>query len=178
MYKNSDDFGSSLENLIIQLQFNINEIYPIFQEAFEAAYGKFAAHIPNHLTRQLFFACQVFDPKFIHSGNALRKNIRQYNVIKEFENPSDELLREWEIYCGLNDEFSGELELDQYWLNMTAQLPIFSNIALDYIWLPVSSCAVERSFSMYNSLLASDRQNLSKDSLEKLNMMYFNGIMT
>ena len=41
-------------------------------------------------------------------------------MIKEFENPSDELLREWGIYCGLNDKFSEELELDQYWLNMTA----------------------------------------------------------
>ena len=119
MYKNSVDFGSSLENLIIQLQFNINELYPIFQEAFEAAYGKFAAHIPNHPTRQLFFACQVFDPKFIQTKNVLQKNIQQYNAIKEFINPIDELLREWKIYCKLNNEFLDEMELDQYWINKT-----------------------------------------------------------
>jgi hypothetical protein len=57
------------------------------------------------------------------------------------------------------------------------QLAILSNIALDYIWLLVSSCNVERNFSMYNSLFDSDRQNLSQDSLKRLNMMYFNGIM-
>ena len=58
---------------------------------------------------------------------------------------------------------------------MQKNLPILSNIALDYIWLPISSCSVERSFSMYNNLLNSDRQNLSYESLKQLNMLYFNG---
>ena len=78
------------------------------------------------------------------------------------------MLREWGIYCGLgNIEILGEIELNQYWLNKTIQLPILSKIALEYIWLPISSCSVERSFSMYNSLLDNDRQNLSQDSLKK-----------
>ncbi|PKC03120.1 hypothetical protein RhiirA5_424242 [Rhizophagus irregularis] len=47
-YRNSDDFA-----------------------AFEAAYAKFAAHIPNHPAQPLFHACQVFNLKFIHSGNVL-----------------------------------------------------------------------------------------------------------
>ena len=73
--------------------------------------------------------------------------------------------------CGLDNEFLGDMELDQYWIDKATQLPILSNIALDYIWLPISSCTIERSFSMYNSLLDSDRQNLSQDSLKTLNMM-------
>ncbi|CAB4432412.1 unnamed protein product [Rhizophagus irregularis] len=176
MYRNSNDFGPSLENLIIQLRFNPNDFYAIFRLAFETAYSKFSAHIPNHPTRPLFHACQVFDPRYIHAGDLLRKNIWQYSIIKEFANLSDELLREWGIYCGLNNEFLGEIELDQYWLNKATQLPILSNIALDYIWLPISSCTVERSFSMYNSLLDNDRQSLSKDSLKGLSMLYFNGV--
>ena len=56
---------------------------------------------------------------------------------------SPKLLQEREIYCGLDNEFLGEIELDQYWLNKATQLPILSNIALDYIWLLVSSCTVE-----------------------------------
>ncbi|EXX68674.1 hypothetical protein RirG_102990 [Rhizophagus irregularis DAOM 197198w] len=94
MYRSSNEFGPLLENLITQLRFNPSEIYPIFQAAFEAAYEKFAAHIPNHPARQFFYSCQVFDPKFVHNGDIFRKNIRQYNFIKEFDNPSDELLRE------------------------------------------------------------------------------------
>ena len=103
-----------------------------------------------------------------------------YNDIGEFKNPTNELITEWGIYCGLDNEFLGEMDLDQYWLNKSTQLPILSNIALDYIWLPISSCTVERSFSMYNSLLDSDRQNLSQDSLKKLSIIYsiLMGIMT
>jgi hypothetical protein len=176
--RNSSNFGS-LENLIIQLRFNPEDFYVIFRLAFEAAYNKFAVHIPNHPARRLFYSCQVFDPKYIYTGDISQKDIRQYNAIHEFANPPDELLREWGIYCGLgNNEVLGEIELNQYWLNKATQLPILSKIALEYIWLPVSSCSVERSFSMYNSLLDSDRQNLSQESLKKLNMMYFNGIKT
>ena len=64
--------------------------------------------------------------------------------------------------------------LDNYWKILSVRLPILSNIALDYIWLPISSCVVERSFSLYNSLLDSNRQSLSKESLKQLNMLYFN----
>ena len=52
---------------------------------------------------------------------------------------------------------------------MTTRLPIISQIAVDYIWLPISKF----SFSLYNTLLGSDRQNLSKESLKQLNMMHF-----
>ena len=94
MYRNSDEFEPSLENLITQLWFNTNELCPIFQAAFKAAYRKFAAHIPNHSAQQLFYACQDFNSKFVHNGDVLRKNIWQYNAIKEFNNLSDELLQE------------------------------------------------------------------------------------
>ena len=83
-----------MNNLIISLRFNTQEVYDIFRAAFEAAYSKFSAHIPNHPARSIFYACQVFDPTFIHSGDGLRKNIQKYSVIKEFDNLSDELLRE------------------------------------------------------------------------------------
>ena len=59
-------------------------------------------------------------------------------------------------------------------MNLGDKLPILSKIALDYIWLPVSSCSVERSFSIYNNILNENRQNLSEDYLKRLNMMYFN----
>ena len=91
------------------------------------------------------------------------------------ENPSNELILEWGIYCGFEHQISlAEMDLNEYWLGMMQQLPLLSKIALDYIWLPISSCSVERSFSMYNSLLDSDRQNLSLDSLKNLNMLYYN----
>jgi len=58
-YRKSDNFGHSLNNLIISLRFNTQELYAIFRAAFEAAYSKFSAHIPNHPARSIFYACQV-----------------------------------------------------------------------------------------------------------------------
>ena len=109
----------------------------------------------------------------MHIGNTQRHSIYQYSVINELNNPSNNLVHEWGIYCGL--EFDGsvdESKLDVYWNNLTTRLPILSQIAFDYIWLPISSCAVERSFSLYNTLL--DNDCLSKESLKQLNMMYYN----
>ena len=69
----------------------------------------------------------------------------------------------------------GEINLEEYWMNLGDKLPILSKLALDYIWLSISSCSVKRSFSIYNNILDENRQNLSEDSLKRLNMMYFNG---
>ncbi|PKC05586.1 hypothetical protein RhiirA5_420754 [Rhizophagus irregularis] len=53
---------------------------------------------------------------------------------------------------------------------VTADIPL-EKIVRNYIWLPISSCAVERSFSAYNKILDDDRQNLSLESLKFLTMM-------
>ena len=102
-------FGIELENLITSLHFNPSAVYSIFQAAFQAAFKKFELHIPNHPTHPLFCAARIFDPKYMHLGNNIqRHNIYQYSIIKELNNPSDDLLHEWDIYCGL--EFDENIE--------------------------------------------------------------------
>jgi hypothetical protein len=63
---NSQDFGPDLDNTIISHYFNPPDFYPVFRLAFEAAFNKFNAHIPSHPTRSLFWAAQIFDPKYIY----------------------------------------------------------------------------------------------------------------
>ena len=172
---NSQNFGLDLDNTIVSHNFNTYDFYPIFRLAFKEAQTKFNAHIPLHPARFLFKAVQIFNPKYILLGSLGRKDLRQYNSIKELANPSDELLNEWSIYCGMElENLVEEIDLEEYWMNLGDKLPIISKIALDYIWLPISSCSVERSFSIYNNILDDNRQNLSEDSLKRLNMMYFN----
>src|SRR4051794_28311056 len=89
-------FGSEIENIIRQHLFNPDDFYPIFRQAFQVAYNKFSMHIPNHPARSLFYACQVFNPKYIHLGDIHRKDIRHYSAIIELDNTSDGLLCEWE----------------------------------------------------------------------------------
>ena len=173
---NSQDFGLDLDATITSHYLNPSNFYPIFRAAFVVAFNKFNAHIPSHPARSLFQATQIFDPKYILLGPLERKNLRQYSVIKELAHPSDELLCEWSIYCGMQlENLVGKINLEEYWMDLEDKLPILSKVALDYIWLPISSCSVERSFSIYNNILDDNRQNLSEDSLKRLNMMYFNG---
>ncbi|GBC15736.1 hypothetical protein LOTGIDRAFT_157260 [Rhizophagus irregularis DAOM 181602=DAOM 197198] len=97
------------------------------------------------------------------------------SIIIELDNPSNNLLDEWAIYCRSTIDVNlMETTLDEYWLNIAESLPLLSQIALDYIWLPISSCSVERSFSKYNSILDDNWQNLSMESLSSLNILYFN----
>ncbi|GES92705.1 transcription factor E2F6 isoform X2 [Rhizophagus clarus] len=173
---NSQDFGSDLDTTITLHYFNLLDFYPIFHSAFEAAFNKFNVYIFSHPTCLLFWTTQIFDLKYILLGPLEGKNLHQYSTIRELANLSDKLLCEWSIYCKLQLENSvREINLEEYWMNLGDKLPILSKIALDYIWLPVSSCSMERSFSIYNNILDENCQNLSEDSLKRLNMMYFNG---
>ncbi len=58
-------------------------------------------------------------------------------------------------------------------MEMQRNLPILSNIALDYIWLLVSSCSIKCNFFIYNNLLNSNHQNLSCESLKKIKYVIF-----
>ncbi|GET66536.1 zinc finger BED domain-containing protein RICESLEEPER 2-like [Rhizophagus irregularis DAOM 181602=DAOM 197198] len=83
-------------------------------------------------------------------------------------------IQEWSIYVNINLNLIEFSELNEFWDKVSLQLPLLEKIAQNYIWLPISSCAVERSFSAYNKILDDDRQNLSPESLRFLTMMYFN----
>ena len=44
-------------------------------------------------------------------------------------------------------------ELDEFWDKVSFQLPLLGKIARNYIWLSISSRAVERGFSAYNEIV-------------------------
>lgn len=122
------------------------------------------------------FAVRIFDPRYLKISLANR-DIQKYRFnISQLLNPSVELLQEWSLYCNLDLNAVDFTNLHNFWEKMVTTLPLLSEIAFDYIWLPISSSAVECSFSVYNNLLSNKRQNLSTESLKKLNMMYFNNL--
>jgi hypothetical protein len=156
---------------------NINHSLYIlkFKNAYKLALNKFQKHITQHPALSLFKAIRCFDPKYIHSQEE-RKNISLYQDILEFKNPKDVIIQEWGIYVNLNETFDDniDLDLDKYWKEKSKYLPNLSKIALIYIWIPVSGVDVERSFSIYKNILSDRRVNLSENSINILNFMYFN----
>jgi len=170
----SSDFGSIVNSTFDKFNSQSSVFESIFQAAYKAAYKKFLDHIPNHPSRSLFKATQIFDPRYLKLSS-INRDIHKYsNEISQLSKPSIDLLHEWALYCNLNLAEIEYSNLQIFWEKMMPTLPLLSNIAFDYIWLPISSCSVERSFSVYNNILADNRHNLSLESLKMLNMMYFN----
>ena len=171
--KTATNFGPTMDSVLQKFNSPLTVFCPVFQQAYHAAYKKLEDHVLQHPARSLFRAVQVFDPRFLSLTTANR-DIYSYQIIRELANPSTFLIQEWSIYVNINLNLIEFSELNEFWDKVSLQLPLLEKIARKYIWLPISSCTVERSFSAYNKILDDDRQNLSPESLKFLTMMYFN----
>lgn len=165
--------SNEIEQLLDETNYDRNSFISLFSKAFTSAYEKCEKHISHHPALLLFKAIQCFDPRFIQS-NVNNHNMADYGIIEEFHSPTDALIQEWAIYCGLNEVAEELTDLDLYWRNKTRLLPELSTLALVYIWLPVSGVDVERSFSSYKSILSDRRTALKEESIQMLNFLYFN----
>ena len=171
--KRNPPISNEIFQTLNEVNQDIGPYIPLFSKAFELAYEKCEKHIPHHPALLLFKAIQCFDPRFIQS-NIANHNMGNYRIIKEFHSPTDTLIQEWAIYCGLNESFEEFRDLDKYWQGKSYTLPELSSLALIYIWLPVSGVDIERSFSNYKSILSDRRVALNEKSIQMLNFLHFN----
>ena len=165
--------SNEIEQTLEETNYEKGQFISLFSKAFASAYEKCEKHISQHPALPLFKAIQCFDPRFIQS-NITNHRMVDYRIIEEFQSPTDILIQEWAIYCGLNESAEELIDLDKYWQNKTGLLPELSTLALIYIWLPVSGVDVECSFSSYKSILSDRRVALKEESIQMLNFLYFN----
>jgi hypothetical protein len=165
--------SNEINQIFDEIDYETKPFISLFSKAFTLAYEKCKKHISCHPALSLFKAIQCFDPRFIQS-NIINHNMANYGIIEEFHSPTDTLIQEWAIYCGLNESVEEWTDLDVYWRGKVSLLPELGVLALIYIWLPVSGVDVERSFSSYNSILSDRRTALKKESIQMLNFLYFN----
>jgi hAT family C-terminal dimerisation region len=165
--------SNEIDRILVEANCDEESYATLFSEAFVLAYEKCEKHLSRHPALSLFKAIRCFDPRFIQS-NVINHNMTNYRIVKEFHSPTDVLIQEWAIYCGLNESAEELIDLDIYWRGKIHLLPELSTIALVYIWLPVSGVDVERSFSSYKSILSDRRIALKEESIQMLNFLYFN----
>lgn len=165
--------SSEIDQILDEENCSKESFVTLFSQAFSLAYEKCEKHISRHPALSLFKAIQCFDPRFIQS-NVANHDMMDYGIIEELRCPTDNLIQEWAIYCGLNEPVEELLDLDIYWRGKTHLLPELSALALVYIWLPVSGVDVERSFSSYKNILSDRRIALKEESIQMLNFLYFN----
>ena len=64
-------------------------------------------------------------------------------------------------------------EIYKYWLS-NSQLPKLRDIALEVCSIPTSSTDCERLFSIANFVIGPNRQNMTKENIEMIVMLYAN----
>ena len=73
------------------------------------------------------------------------------------------------------DDIPQPLDIPNVWKSIAGRFRQLSEVALEAIWMPVSSVDVERSFSQYKHLLNDRRESLTQSNTKMMAMMYFNG---
>lgn len=66
------------------------------------------------------------------------------------------------------------IDILAFWQGMRARVPKLSDLALQYLSIPVNSVDAERSFSAYNNIVSDKRHNLSDANTKMLLKMYYN----
>lgn len=168
-------FGEETDRLLAKLgQPERRKAIKSFQTVFQLSFIKLDGHLKNHPAYDFYQAVRVFDPRQLP---CISHDIDEYGSrVKALQNPSTDLMEEWLIYTKFReDNLPILLELPSFWSGMTGRFPLLSSIALDAIWLPVTSVDVERSFSQYKHLLSDRRESLTEDNTRSLIMLYYNG---
>ena len=112
-----------------------------------------------------------------HDSWALGNDIGEYGkVLKLLTDPSSEMLEEWLIYTCFKEVPIGSLDvLQDFWDSMSGRFPLLSKIAVNYIWMPVTSVDIECSFSEYKHLLNGRRERLTEENTRQLMILIIMG---
>nr|XP_057913311.1 uncharacterized protein LOC131107370 [Doryrhamphus excisus] len=168
-------YGPEMDELLRQLKIREKrEVLDNLHEAFHLAFTKFSKHWDQHPAREVYRLLRVFDPR---QAPAMEKRIEAYTTLKPMANPSPELSEEWMAYqhCVSREPLPTDMELANYWRGMSTRFPRVAEVAVPYIYFPVSSVDCERTFSKYKTLLTDKRETLTEQNTKRLAIMYFNG---
>lgn len=82
---------------------------------------------------------------------------------------------EYDFLCrALKDSNHPSITTD-FWKEKSNICPLLSRLSLDLLALPISSIAVERSFSKLNHVIRKERMKLSDERASMVSILYFNG---
>ncbi|CAL8258497.1 unnamed protein product [Arctogadus glacialis] len=81
----------------------------------------------------------------------------------------------YRLHCVSREPLPTDMELAAYWRGLRSIFPRVAEVAVPYIYFPVSSVDCERSFSKYKTLLTGKREALTELNTKRLTILYFNG---
>ncbi|XP_041480924.1 uncharacterized protein LOC121428390 [Lytechinus variegatus] len=143
-----------------------------FNKVFKAAADKITKHLDQHPAMPFYKAARIFDPRQLVS---ISLDIDDYQHAIPDLTAAAIQTEEWLMYTHLNPSHIPEpLNLTEFWKSMSVRFPGLASIAMDAMWMPVSSVDVERSFSQYKHILDDKRENLTPENTKMMTMLYYN----
>lgn len=149
-----------------------------FHAIFDSAHQKLTKHTDLHPGKPVFEKLRVFDPR---QAQSLPRDIGYYtSTIPELNQNNmghNDIAQEWLVYqASVRSELLADpFDLVEYWKGSSRRFPNLSKAAMKYIFFPLSSVEVERSFSLYKTLLTDKRERLNEQSTKTLMLLNFNG---
>jgi hypothetical protein len=138
---------------------------------------------------KFFKIMQIFDPhKVKFTVNSEYESFKELVYIPEIENIMEagnittkaKLSSEFKSYIEFAkdyqkpDDLKTNVYIARFWMSQMENWKLLAPIVYKYIFVPISSADVERSFSCFNNILSDKRQSLTEESLKHLTALYFN----
>ena len=101
-------------------------------------------------------------------------DIDSFAAIKDLQDPSTDLLEEFQIYMNYQDDLPNPFNIPAFWNANKSRFPLLEQIANKIIWMPVTCVDAERSFSQYNHLINKQHESLTPENTKKFTMLYYN----
>ena len=90
-----------------------------------------------------YLASHLFDPKQL---TCISYDIDSFAAIKDLQDPSTDLLEEFEIYVNYQDDLPNPFNIPAFWNTSKSRFPLLELIANKVVWMPVTSVDAECSF--------------------------------
>ena len=117
---------------------------------------------------KLLKSIRVLDPIYFKLKEVdLNECFRDFPELKDC---SDEMVK-YSLLCA---DLRDKIDIKEFWSINKTELPKLYCLAKVFLHIPISTASVERSFSKYNNLLASDRLRLKEDTIKSLIYLYYN----
>jgi hypothetical protein len=149
-----------------------------FHDIFTSAFQKLSKHLDVLPAKAVYKQVRVFDPRQVP---AMPRDLSNYTSLISMSDQDVDLSSEWMIYqreCRDSSVPNGDGALLDYWNGNALRFPKLSRIAKTYIWFPLTSCDVERSFSMYKHFLTDRRDSLKEERVSHLIILHYNKSLT
>ena len=175
-------FGTKTDEMLAGLtRAERNDYLDSFHNVYVSALSKMSKHWDQHPARAVYQHARVFDPKKVLG---LSRDLDAHAGALGIEVNAD-VLDEWYSYRAFASSTeadgvalhvaNGEIDLVNFWKGYGSRFPHLRDAAKLYMWFPVGSVDVERSFSAYKNLLSDKRYGLTQENTKNLTALYFNG---